>query len=137
MMYPGEELYILLVTVYGGILIGIIYDFYRGIRSNFYKNKILRCTEDLLFWSVVTLVGFFILHRTNSYDLRYYNFIGFILGIIIYFNTVSKYILRFFCKVIKIILTVLKGLYYIIIYPIHLIFDMILYILFKSKKNIR
>lgn len=134
-MYPVEELYVLIVTIYGGILMGIIYDFYRGIRSNFKRGKIIRIIEDMLFWSVVTITGFLILHRTNSYDLRYYNITGFILGVIIYFNTVSKYILRFFCRFIKLIITIIVNLYYAIIYPIHLIFDIILYILFNKFKR--
>ncbi|WP_072888477.1 spore cortex biosynthesis protein YabQ [Tepidibacter formicigenes] len=135
-MYPSQEIYILLVTVYGGILMGIIYDFYRGIRCNLNGNKIIRCVEDMLFWSVITLISFLILHQANSYDLRYYNFTGFIIGVIIYFNTVSKYILRFFCSFIKVIINILINLYYIIIYPIHLIFDIILYILVKRVKRL-
>lgn len=134
-MYPVEELYVLLVTVYGGILMGIIYDFYRGIRSNFNRGRIIRIIEDMLFWSVVTITGFLILHKTNSYDLRYYNVTGFILGVIIYFNTVSKYILRFFCRLIRLILVIIINLYYSIIYPIHLIFDIILYILVNKFKR--
>lgn len=126
-MYPIEEIYVLLVTVYGGIFIGIIYDFYRGIRSHFNSHRIIRIAEDMLFWSAVTIMGFLILHRTNSYDLRYYNFSGFILGVVIYFNTISKYILRFFYRCIKFIIVILSNMYYAIIYPIHLIFDIILY----------
>ncbi|WP_099190917.1 spore cortex biosynthesis protein YabQ [Tepidibacter mesophilus] len=134
-MYPSEEIYILFVTVYGGILMGIIYDFYRGIRCNINNNKIIRCIEDILFWVIITIISFLILHRANSYDLRYYNFTGFIVGVIIYFNTVSKYILKFLCKLIKTIISIITNLYYLIIYPIHFAFDVIMYIGFKQFKK--
>lgn len=142
-MYPVQELYVLLITVYGGIVMGIIYDLYRAIRWNFNRNKIITFIEDLLFWTSITIIGFVILHRTNAYDLRYYNFTGFILGIIIYFNTISKYILKVFTKIIRFILKVVKqiirilvNLYYAIIYPIHVIFDIIIYMItLKFKRS--
>jgi spore cortex biosynthesis protein YabQ len=134
-MYQLEELYILLITIYGGIIMGIIYDLYRGIRSHFNKNNLVKMIEDLIFWIIITATCFFLLHKTNAYDLRYYNFTGFIIGIVIYFNTISKYVLRLFIKALQYIINTLVNIYFLAIYPIHFIFDIISYITIKRYKK--
>ncbi|KXZ40594.1 spore cortex biosynthesis protein YabQ [Alkalithermobacter thermoalcaliphilus JW-YL-7 = DSM 7308] len=133
-MYQNSEIYIFIVTVYTGILIGLIYDMYRAISYSFKVNKVVRVIEVSLFWTITSIVQFFILHKVNGYDLRFYNFLGVIIGLVIYFNTISKYILKLNLKIIKKIISIFKfifsifqGIYYAIVYPIHLIFDIIIY----------
>ncbi|OPJ55090.1 spore cortex biosynthesis protein YabQ [Alkalithermobacter paradoxus] len=143
-MYENSEVYVFIVTVYGGILIGIIYDMYRAISYSFKVPKPIRIIEAILFWTITGIVEFLILQKANGYDLRFYNFIGFIIGVIIYLNTVSKYILKLNCKVAKVITSIFKfifgvfnSIYYIIIYPIHLIFDIIIYKMLNFRKDVR
>ena len=139
-MYPIEEIYVLIVTIYGGIAMGIIYDLYRGVRSHFNKNHIIKIIEDISFWIIITVSCFFLLHKANAYDLRYYNFTGFLIGVVIYFNTVSKYVLRLFIRMLSLIINTLVNIYFSIIYPIHFIFDIINYITigrFKKRRVIK
>ena len=88
---------------------------------------------------VITIVIFTSINLLEGFNLRYYHFIALFLGFILYYNTISKYILIFFNKTISFITSLFKktvhyivgflnNLYYIIIYSIHLIFDIICYI---------
>ena len=134
-----EDINIFYVTLYGGIFIGLLFDFYRAFKNNFKILKYISFVFDVIFWIVVTAFIFIVVNAVEKFDLRYYHFVALFLGFILYYNTISKYILIFFNKIISFITGLFKktihyivaffnNLYYIIIYSIHLIFDIICYI---------
>ena len=139
MNYFIQDMNVFYATIYGGILIGILFDINRSLKENF---KIIKKTSfilDVLFWIVITLIVFIVVNTISKFQLRYYHFVSLAVGFILYYNTISKFILKFnniligFIKLLikKIILnlvTILENLYYIIVYSIHLLFDIIFYI---------
>lgn len=145
-----EDLNIFYLTLYGGIAIGLLFDFYRILRRNFKIVKKLSLLFDIIFWILITIVIFITINILERFDLRYYHFVALFLGFILYYNTISKYILMVFNKLISFITCLFEktvhyivgffnNLYYIIIYSIHLIFDIICYIpnIFSSTKKKR
>lgn len=145
-----EDLNIFYLTLYGGIAIGLLFDFYRTLRRNFKIVKKLSLLFDIIFWILITIVIFITINILERFDLRYYHFVALFLGFILYYNTISKYILMVFNKLISFITCLFEktvhyivgffnNLYYIIIYSIHLIFDIICYIpnIFSSTKKKR
>ncbi|MCC3869178.1 spore cortex biosynthesis protein YabQ [Terrisporobacter mayombei] len=134
-----EDIGIFYLTIYGGIVIGLLLDFYRALRSNFKIVKRISFVFDLIFWILITSVIFITINLLERFDLRYYHFVALFLGFILYYNTISKYIFTLFNKIISFITSLskktihyivsfLNNLYYIIIYSIHFIFDIICYI---------
>ena len=139
MKYFIEDVNIFYLTLYGGIVIGILFDFYRVLRRNYKVVRRISIVFDIVFWFLITIVIFTSINLLEGFNLRYYHFIALFLGFILYYNTISKYILIFFNKTISFITSLFKktvhyivgflnNLYYIIIYSIHLIFDIICYI---------
>lgn len=139
MKYFIEDVNIFYLTLYGGIVIGILFDFYRVLRRNYKVIRRISIVFDIVFWFLITIVIFTSINLLEGFNLRYYHFIALFLGFILYYNTISKYILIFFNKTISFITSLFKktvhyivgflnNLYYIIIYSIHLIFDIICYI---------
>ncbi|MGL5641216.1 MAG: spore cortex biosynthesis protein YabQ [Paraclostridium sp.] len=139
MMPFTQDLGAFFATVYGGIVIGILFDLYRAFKQNFNVLKIFSLFYDVLFWIVVTGLVFITVNVIESFDLRYYHFIALFIGFIIYYNTVSKLILKILNKLIGFVINTIKqilvyigkisvNLYYVIIYSIHLLFDTIFYI---------
>jgi spore cortex biosynthesis protein YabQ len=139
MMPFTEDIAVFLTTIYGGIIIGIIYDFYRATKKNFKIPKLFTIIHDTAFWIVITILVFVTINLIESFDLRYYHFVALGIGYLIYLNTISKYILLFFTKllylitstivtVVKYLVAILINLYYVTIYSIHLLFDIIFYI---------
>lgn len=134
-------------TIYGGLIIGLLFDMYRVIKSNFKAIKYVSLIFDALFWILVTLVIFITVDAIDSFKLRYYHFVALFIGFILYYNTISKFILSIMNKIISFITKLIKktilyivnisnNLYYVIIYSIHFLFDMIFYIpsiLFNHK----
>ncbi len=76
----SQETYILLITVCGGMLIGFMYDLYCIIRKLFNPRKIATMMQDLVFWVFIFIVAFYVLVFSNEGEIRYYNFLGFIIG---------------------------------------------------------
>lgn len=139
------------VTIYGGIVIGLLFDIYRGFRHNFKIVKHLSLIFDVMFWILVTAVSFITINAIENFDLRYYHFVALFCGFILYYNTISRFILSAINKIISFItnlikktvlyiVNILNNLYYVIIYSLHLIFDIIFYIpniLLAGKNGIR
>ena len=115
MNYFIQDMNVFYATIYGGILIGILFDINRSLKENF---KIIKKTSfilDVLFWIVITLIVFIVVNTISKFILKFNNIvIGFI-----------KLLIK---KIILNLVTILENLYYIIVYSIHLLFDIIFYI---------
>ena len=125
MKYFIEDVNIFYLTLYGGIVIGILFDFYRVLRRNYKVVRRISIVFDIVFWFLITIVIFTSINLLEGFNLRYYHFIALFLGFILYYNTI---ITSLFKQTVHDIVGFLNNLYYIIIYSIHLIFDIICYI---------
>ena len=134
-----KELGAFFATIYGGIAIGLLFDIYRSLRNNFKVIRYLSLFFDVLFWIIVTALTFITINAVENFDLRYYHIIALFIGFLIYYSTISKFILTGLNKLISFItnlfkktacyiVSILNNLYYVIIYSIHLLFDIIFYI---------
>ncbi|ABR46407.1 Spore cortex biosynthesis protein YabQ [Alkaliphilus metalliredigens QYMF] len=121
MMYSiSQEAYILLATIYGGILIGFIYDLYRIFRGVFKPSKKATVIQDLLFWTMIFFVSFYVLIFSNQGALRFYNFLGFVIGAVGYQLLLSNLVLRALVFIIRKLQHFFKDLYQIAVYPFRL-----------------
>lgn len=139
MNYFIEDLNIFYTTIYGGIIIGILFDLNSSLKKNFKSIRKISFIFDVLFCIIVTFLTFVVINTIERFQLRYYHFIALLVGFLLYYNTISKFVIKFMNTIIgtikflakKIILTLVKildNLYYIIIYSIHFLFDIIFYI---------
>ena len=136
-------------TIYGGLIIGLLFDVNRSLKSNF---KILKCFSvvfDIVFWVLATAIIFITINAIESFDLRYYHFVALIIGFILYYNTISKFILKILNTILRSIVLLIKNtiiyiglisesLYYMFIYIIHFTLDVIFFIpnLFLATKKV-
>lgn len=134
-----QELGVFYSTIYGGIAVGLLFDIYRSLRRNFKVIRYLSLIFDSLFWLMVTILTFITINAVENFNLRYYHIIALFIGFLLYYSTISKFILAFlnkliylvtnlFKKTVHYIVSILNNLYYVIIYSIHLLFDIIFYI---------
>ncbi|HBF9370692.1 TPA: hypothetical protein KO297_002329 [Clostridioides difficile] len=146
-----QDVSIFYATIYGGILIGVLFDFYRGLRGNFKFINYFAIIFDVLFWFLATVIIFVTINLTEFFALRYYHFVALFIGFILYYNTISKIVLSIINKIIRFvrnsfkkvthyIVSFLNNLYYVIIYSLHLLFDIIFYIpniFIATRKSIK
>ena len=146
-----QELGVFYSTIYGGIAVGLLFDVYRSLRNNFKIVRYLSLFFDALFWIIVTILTFITINAVENFDLRYYHIIALFIGFLLYYSTISKFILTGLNKLIYLItnlfkktacyiVSILNNLYYVIIYSMHLLFDIIFYIpnmLLATRKFIK
>ncbi len=110
----SNQAYIFFITIFIGLLVGLIYDFFRLIRKLFTHKPALVYIEDFLFWLFSTFVCFYILLHKNNLELRFYLFIGILIGLCFYFNLFSQFILKIFeyliCAFLKPLAFIIKKL---------------------------
>ncbi|MGO1371242.1 MAG: spore cortex biosynthesis protein YabQ [Senegalia sp. (in: firmicutes)] len=103
-----EQFYIFLKLTLGGIFIGFIYDLYRLFRYFINPKKIATIIGDTIFFILVSIIVLFFLFYSNWAELRWYVFLGFLVGGILYKIFLSDIIVKVFRKIIFIILFPLK-----------------------------
>ncbi|WP_273228326.1 spore cortex biosynthesis protein YabQ [Geosporobacter ferrireducens] len=112
-----EQLYIFFAATYGGMLIGFIYDLYRVFRGVFKPGKIATVIQDFFFWIVIAGVAMFVLLFSASGQIRFFSFLGFSLGMLLYYWTFSNIVIRTIRKVLRIIYKGIGKIVKTICYP--------------------
>lgn len=83
------QLHALVVMVAAGVILGVLFDFYRVIRSVIRPGSSAGMIFDIVFWVVATPATFLLLLAGNWGQLRLYVFLGMAAGLFAYFQLVS------------------------------------------------
>lgn len=121
-----SQAYIFLLTMYGGVLIGFVYDLYRIFRYFSKPKKIATLVEDLIFWIIVSIIALATLIFSNWGELRGYVFLGFICGALIYTKLLSKPVITLMVYLVRLFVGLLKYIINILTYPFRFIMDLLL-----------
>jgi spore cortex biosynthesis protein YabQ len=113
--------YIFLTSIYGGLIIGFVYDIYRVLRYFLKPKKIATFFEDLTFWIFASLIIFYILIKSNWGEIRGYIFIGFLVGTILYLKIGSKIVYPILLKIFKFISTLVYEFIKLILLPFRVV----------------
>ncbi|WP_427339302.1 spore cortex biosynthesis protein YabQ [Caloranaerobacter sp. DY30410] len=120
-----SQAYIFLLTMYGGVLIGFVYDLYRIFRYFSKPNKIATLVEDLIFWIIVSIIALVTLIFSNWGELRGYVFLGFICGALIYTKLLSKPVITLMVYLVRIFIKLLEYTINILTYPFRFIIHLL------------
>lgn len=121
--FSQEEVFLLFFII--GIIIGLIFDFFKVLRKSFRTKDIVTFIEDLLFLFISGSLIIFGIIKLNSGEVRFYLFLGIFFGILIYSLTISKLyviilyefvricknIVMFFAKIFFKLLQILKNIF--------------------------
>ena len=109
------QISLVIYSLIGGLIAGILFDIYRGIRG-LNSIKILTIIQDILFCILIALVVFTFLLYANYAFLTPYVYAFIIIAILLYFKFISKYfyaseivVAKSFYKLIRILL---KNIWY-------------------------
>lgn len=103
-----EEVRVLIAFFADGIIIGLLFDLFRAIRKCYKTSNIIIYIEDVLFWILAGLLTLVVIFVFANGQIRLYMILMLILGCIIYFATISKYIMLLSTKIINIIKYIFK-----------------------------
>ncbi len=134
----ARETFVFFSCALAGALLFFVYDLFRLIRRHESYNLVMIHVQDGLFWSLGLLILFFALFYINNGILRFYEFVGIILGVILYECTLSPWVLRvsdwiltFFSKVFK---KFFKILLTPLIFTYNIMYRCLCFVLFPLKK---
>lgn len=116
-----KEALVFLITLLGGMVIGVVFDIYRVIKDATYKNVVFYTLSDLIVWIVLSILAFETVFIANSGSVRWFEIIALLVGYILYTVTISKY----FLKLLRILIRLLKNIIMLIIKPLIILFNII------------
>ena len=89
-----DPLLFFLASILFGVCLQAIYDIIRGIRRVFYHKSVFLFIEDIGFGIFTAVMAFIFLCTYNDGELRGFFFLGIVIGMILYYQLCSKFILR-------------------------------------------
>lgn len=122
----GTQTMLFLKCIEIGILMGMIYDLIRIFRKIIPHPNFLVQIEDSLYWIICALIGFGMLYMHNYGEIRFFVFIGIILGAVFYFATFSIIFMKIATYIIDLVKKFIHFLIHIISIPINWCIKMIM-----------
>lgn len=103
-----NQLISFVIYIFIGSALGILFDFFRAIRKSIKHSNIATYIEDIIYVIISFFIVTFALQIISDGELRFYIFIGILIGIIICFLLLSKYLLGFETSILKVIKRILQ-----------------------------
>jgi len=129
-VYLAEQTTIFLQAILLGFVYGILYDVFRITRIAVPTTRWLVFAQDVLFFFICALSTFFFLMRTMDGQVRFFVLLGAILGMIIYFYSLSILIMGVSAAIIRVVKAVLRGIYRWVLLPIwRIIYSFVVFIM--------
>jgi len=130
------QAWLFLSTIIVGAAIGLLYDMFRIFRKTAPHAGIAVQLEDLLFWVVATVLTFYYMLHRNYGEIRPFVMLGVVIGVVLYFITISRFIVRACVAVVNYIIKVVVAAIRIILVPIKLVVGLIAPPLVKAKGSV-
>ena len=116
MIYTQLQLFFIFLI--NGLLIGLLFDFFRILRKAIKTADFITYIEDALFWILTGLIILYSIFTYNNGEIRLFMFFAIILGILIYMIFISKIILSISLSIINVIKKIFNIVFNIIKIPL-------------------
>lgn len=131
-----NQFFLFLIFIVNGILIGILFDFFRILRKSFKTNDFFTYLEDIIFWIITGIILLYSIFTFNNGEIRFFMFIGVLIGIILYILSISSFIIKINVTILTFFKNIIIKIFNIIVFPIKkVLFDPILSTILNIKKS--
>lgn len=130
---PYSQEYMLAVSVMGGMLLGFIWDVYRLFRHYIKLGNAGTAIGDVVYWIISIYISVSLIFDLSYGNVRLFILLGFLLGALLYFYGISRYVLRAFIFAVDTILKVLKKILNFLLIPVRFIINLLKIILCPIK----
>ena len=127
----NNQAYLFVIFIVNGILLGLLFDIFRILRRTFKTTDLATYIQDITFWIMAGFITLAFIFYYNNGEIRFYVFLGIILGVLMYVLTISKYVIRVSVKIVNCIKNILTSTIKIILLPLKTICKIINRFLFK------
>ena len=129
-----NQAYIFMIFVIIGMIIGILFDFFRILRKSIKTKDIVTYIEDVLFCILTGIILLYSIFTFNSGEIRIYIFIGVLFGVLIYMLSISKYFVKINVFLLNKIIFIIKIPIKFLRKSIHKIFKPISFVIINVRK---
>jgi len=133
---PYSQEIIFLTSVLGGVLLGLLWDFYRLLRHYIPLGKVGTALGDIVYWIISLYVGLSIIINISWGNVRLFILIGFLIGALVYFYIFSSIILNLCITLINFVIQAIIKIYGVIIFPIKFIIKRLKFFLIPYKMKV-
>lgn len=130
---PYSQEYMLAVSIMAGMLLGSFWDIYRLLRHYIKLSGLGTAIGDLTYWLISIYIGVTLIFDLSYGNVRFFILMGFMLGALLYFYGMSRYILKLFIYIIDKIIKFIKKAIGLLIAPINFIIRKLKIILYPFK----
>lgn len=113
-----SQAYVFVIYILSGILIGIFFDIFRVYRRSFKTPDFITYIQDILFWVLTGIFLLFVIFKFNNGELRWYIFLGALLGTLLYMLIFSKHFIKINVAILTFIKNIFLKIWEIIMIPI-------------------
>ena len=103
-----NQAYLFLVFSLTGVVIGILFDFFRILRRSIKTSNIVTYIQDILFWILAGIIVLYSIWYFNNGELRIYVLLGISIGVLLYMTTLSNIVIKVFTTITTFIISILK-----------------------------
>lgn len=129
-----DQALIFIVFTFTGILLGILFDFFRVFRRTFNTIDFITYLEDILYWILAGIIVLYNIWFFNNGEIRFFMIIGIVMGAIIYSLLFSPILIKIETMLLTKLKNIIMFFYKIIIIPIEKIINF--FDFYTSKINI-
>ena len=99
----ANQAYLFLIFILNGIIIGLLFDFFRISRKVVSTSDMATYLEDVLFWILAGAIMLYSIFVFNNGELRLFMFLGVLLGAFIYMLFISSHMINISVKTINLL----------------------------------
>lgn len=126
-----NQAYLFCIFIINGIIIGILFDFFRILRKTFKTSDLITYIEDSLFWILTGIIILYSIFVFNNGEIRFFIFFGIILGVLLYMLLFSSYIIKINVKMINLIKKIVIKIIKVLLIPFKYFYKIIKKLFFK------
>lgn len=120
-----HEIYALLGMALCGALLSFVFDIRRGAQKAVHMPDFAVIAADFLFWLICAAAVVWAIWILNNGAVRTYEFIGLFSGAMLYFATISPFVIKITAAVTGYILKIFKFIFKILLTPFRFLYKII------------
>lgn len=126
-----NQAYLFLIFIVCGIIIGVVFDFFRILRKVFKTTNMFTYIEDFLFWMITGAIILYSIFLFNNGEIRLFMFLAIGIGVVLYMLLISSYIIKINVKIINFFKDLLSKLLMMLSFPFKYLYKFIKKLFFK------
>lgn len=127
----NNQFHLFLIFILNGLIIGLIFDFFRILRKTIKTSDIITHIEDFLFWMLTGLLILYSIFTFNNGEIRLFMFLAIIVGMLVYFTLISRFVIKVNVTIINFFKKIIIQIINLFKIPINFILNLIKKIVFK------